>query len=229
MRQPAVCRPLNAFAQATSGHGRAFLSCWARGCKFHRSRRPGTGTVKKTASSNPAKEQRIYPIMSSPKKDPRFIASSKDPSRAEPVSDTEYARLAAELDLVVMPLLSSAAAQLAQYGFLITKLEQRGGLASFVVRNRHPNNLRGWIYFQIHRSFGPLLSPERVFWMYSVMDANVPVSGRPGRLQDLSDVAALRDIIDGFVKLCRDTAEERSGNTSGKQSNPPAVNRRVTT
>lgn len=123
------------------------------------------------------------------------------PASLEHLPDAEYGRLAEGLDRTVMPLLADAASRLVQKGFLITKLEHRDGLASLVVRNRRPNNMRGWIYFQIHRSFGPLLCSERVFWMYSVQHAT-PLSGKPGRLKDFSDAAAVSGIVENFVGLC---------------------------
>jgi hypothetical protein len=137
------------------------------------------------------------------KDDPQFIGSKADPSRAEAVSDVEYARLAEELKTVVLLLLCEAAAGLAGKRFRIVKLACEGGLASLVVRTPRPAGIQGWIYFQIHRTFGPLLASERVFWMYAVQNPN-GTAGKPGRLKDLTDSRVVAGIIDDFVALCEE-------------------------
>jgi hypothetical protein len=135
------------------------------------------------------------------KDDPHFIASKADPSRAEAVSDTEYVRLAEDLRAIVLPLLCEAAGILAKKQFRIVKLKCERGLASLVVKAPRPANLQGWLYFQIHRTFGPLLSSERVFWMYAVQNPN-GTAGKPGRLKDLTEGLVVGTVINDFVALC---------------------------
>jgi hypothetical protein len=57
--------------------------------------------------------------------------------------------------------------------------------------------MHGWIHFQVHRTFGPLMSSERVFWMYLVGE-----HGEPGRLHNLDDGTAVERIILNFEAAC---------------------------
>src|SRR5436190_15445998 len=117
--------------------------------------------------------------MSTPRENPDFKASKSDPSRAAEVSDAEYEEHMANLETVVMPCLARAAVALKRAGFSIVKLERRAGLASLIVRQRLLK-VDGWLYFQIHRSFGPLMSGDRIFWMFSVRSGEQPENGKPG-------------------------------------------------
>lgn len=105
-----------------------------------------------------------------------------------------------------MPIMAAACAELTAHRFSIVKCERRGGLASLVIKSRSPFKVRAWLYFRIHQSFGPLLTSERVFWMYSVMDTNGAEFCRPGRLQDLNDKAAAGAVINDFVATCKSLA-----------------------
>jgi hypothetical protein len=128
-----------------------------------------------------------------------FTGAKEDPSRAAALSDSEYERLLISLEVTVMPILARGSVKLREKGFTIVKLERRAALASLVVRCR---SVTAWLYFQVHRSFGPLLSSERVFWMYSVQNPDHPSDGKAGRMPDLTDNAAAAAIVDSFVALC---------------------------
>lgn len=140
--------------------------------------------------------------MSTPTGPPVFTASKNDPARAAEISDKEYERHLSDLQTVVMPRLAEAAATLITLGFGIVKFERRGGLASLVIRNRRAS-VDGWIYVQIHRAFGPLLSSERIFWMFSVRRGNAPDQGKPGRLTDLTDREAIGAIVSEFIGIAQ--------------------------
>ena len=139
--------------------------------------------------------------MSKPTTGPKFVASKSDPSRAEAVSDHEFERLIGGLKNVVMPGLSAAAAHLSNAGFSIVKLDRCAGLASLTVQRRKAG-VSAWLYFQIHRTFGPLLSSERVFWMYSVNGAYGSPAGRAGRLPDFGDAGLVKAVAVDFVLQC---------------------------
>lgn len=128
-----------------------------------------------------------------------FLGSRIDPSRAADLSEAEYAQLIAGMDTNVMGALFAGASLLRGNGFAIVKLERRAGLASLVVRSR---SVSAWLYFQIHRTFAPLLSSERVFWLYAVGEERHSTDGKPGRMQDLNNVAAIREIVDRFAARC---------------------------
>jgi hypothetical protein len=84
------------------------------------------------------------------------------------------------MDIVLMPVIQQAARLLKMIGFTVVRVERLGDMASLVIQRAEPQ-ADAWLRFQIHRSFGPHLTGERVFWMYTVFDSRRRVAGKPGR------------------------------------------------
>jgi hypothetical protein len=139
--------------------------------------------------------------MSESQSDPCFVGSTSDPSRAKPVSLDEYNGLCAALETVVQPKLEQAAIALVISGFQITNINVWGALANLSVRHRRVD-IEAWLRFQVHTSFGLLMTSERIFWMHSVRCGDNAASAEPGRLQDLQDGGAVQAITNRFIQRC---------------------------
>jgi hypothetical protein len=74
--------------------------------------------------------------------------------------------------------------------FQITNIDVWGGLASLSVRHRRAD-IDAWLRFQVHTSFGPLLTSERIFWMHAVRCGESATSAEPGRSQDRGEIPGL--------------------------------------
>lgn len=98
---------------------------------------------------------------------PVFRAAKDDPSRAESLSVGETKRLCQELRPVLRPLLFAAGERLKTIGYTVDRVETRGTLASLMLQNSRLAT-EAWVRFQIHPTFAPLLSAERIFWMTAV-------------------------------------------------------------
>lgn len=144
----------------------------------------------------------IKTAMSTAKSQPKFIASRCDPARASSVGSVEYGQLITALQEIVMPPLAAASVTLQDHGFTIKQFQRSGALASLVVKKAGTS---GWIYFHIHETFGPLMSNERLLWMYSLEGSVKGRQGKTGRLRNLDDIAPIREIVSGFVGLCLGT------------------------
>jgi hypothetical protein len=139
--------------------------------------------------------------MSDARNDAFFVGSKSDPSRAEPLGSSEYNRLCAALETVVLPEFIRVATALIPAHYRITKADAWEALASLEVRHR-TENVDGWLRFQIHRSFGPLLSGEPVFWSFALRCDSRLATCESGRLSDL-DATVTAPIADRFLQRCQ--------------------------
>jgi|GEM_PF-2826864 len=129
----------------------------------------------------------------------KFIDSQGDPGRAPALQPQEYRQLISALATAVVPVLERTAAVLKQNGFGEACVELTGGMASLLARH-------GWqpveavLRFQIHETFAVLTSRDPVFWMSAVYCGSKLLAGKPGRLADLDDAAAIEQIAESFVE-----------------------------
>jgi hypothetical protein len=128
----------------------------------------------------------------------------KDPGRAAPLDDSQYAALAAALRCRVMPVLQTAAAELKRLGFPEVRVTRRGGMASLFA-GCPSHGVEARLRFQIHDTFAPLVTSEPIFWMATVYRTTELLAGKPGRLGDFDEPGALEKIVADFVESCTST------------------------
>ena len=107
----------------------------------------------------------------------------------------------AALDDVVMPALWKATRELHSSGFRPGLVSRTGGIATLEVRRDSPE-ADAWLCFQLPQNAAQGLAGECAFWMYGIHHPGGMTAGKPGRLENLTDGAAVDEIVAAFIQAC---------------------------